>query len=371
MAAGGTSLAVYQARISRAQAVMGDQGIDVLLVGPSSDLFYLLGFDAHLSERLNLLVIPREGKPSYVVPTLEAPLVRDRAELAEIRAWEETERPAELAARVLGDVSGKRLAVADQLWSVFLLRLQEAAPGAEWSSANDVLRVLRMQKDADEIAKMREVSRRTDTAWHAFIEGGPISGLTETEAMVRLQGFMAEQGLKGGFGICASGPNSASPHHHTGDRVIRQGDAVIFDWGAALEGYNSDVTRTVYVGEPTEEYRKVYEIVSRANQATFAAVKPGVPCQELDRAARKVITDAGYGPHFIHRVGHGLGLDVHEEPYLVEGNTLPLAEGMIFSDEPGIYLEGRFGVRIEDSVVCTAEGGERLNEATRELTVMD
>lgn len=371
MAAGGTALAVYDARIKRAQAVMAEQGIDYLLVGPSSDLFYLFGFDAHLSERLNLLVIPRSGTPSYVVPTLEAPLVQARRELAEIVAWDETAAPADLVAKVIGDAGGKTLAVADQLWSVFLLRLQTAVPGARWSSANDVLRVLRMQKDGDEVAKMREVSRRTDLAWHAFIEGGPISGLTETEAMTRLQGLMAERGLKGGFGICASGPNSASPHHHTGDRVIQQGDVVIFDWGATLDGYNSDITRTVYVGEPTEEYRAVYEIVGRANQAAFEAVKPGVACQDLDRAARTVIADAGYGPQFIHRVGHGLGLDVHEEPYLVEGNAMPLAEGMIFSDEPGIYLEGRFGIRIEDAVVCTAEGGERLNEATRELTVMD
>jgi Xaa-Pro aminopeptidase len=367
----GTTLSVYQDRIKRAQAEMARQGIDYLLVGPSSDLFYLFGFDAHLSERLNLLIIPRAGTPSFVVPVLESFLVKDRTELATIEAWEETEAPANRVAKVIGDASGKTVAVADQLWSVFLLRLQQAVPGANWASANDVLRTLRMHKDGAEIEKMREVSRRTDMAWHAFIEGGPISGLTETEAMIRLQGFMAEQGLKGGFGICASGPNSASPHHHTGDRVIQTGDVVIFDWGAKLVGYNSDITRTVYVGEPTDEYRQVYEIVGRANQATFEAVKPGVPCEALDRAARKVITDAGYGPQFVHRVGHGLGLDVHEEPYLVGGNTMPLAEGMIFSDEPGIYIEGKFGVRIEDSVLCTKDGGEKLNNATRELTVMD
>jgi D-alanyl-D-alanine dipeptidase len=173
------------------------------------------------------------------------------------------------------------------------------------------------------------------------------------------------------WGICASGPNAASPHHHTGDRVIQPGDSVIFDWGGILDGYHSDITRTVFIGAPTDEQRKVYEIVLRANQATFEAVKPGVPCEELDKAARSLITEAGYGPAFLHRVGHGLGLDVHEEPYLVGGNTMPLAVGMCFSDEPGIYLEGKFGVRIEDAMICTETGGKRLNEASREITVMD
>lgn len=371
MATGGTALSVYSDRIKRAQAELAARGIDFLFVGPSSDLFYLFGFDAHLSERLNLLIIPREGKPTYVVPVLEAPLVRDRSELVTISAWEETQQPSKLVAQVIGDAAGKAIAVSDRLWSVFLLRLQQAVPEASWNSAEDVMRALRVSKDAHEIEIMREVSKRTDEAWHEFIEGGPISGLTETQTMERLQGLMAKRGLQGGFGICASGPNSASPHHHTGDRKIQQGDVVIFDWGGTLEGYKSDITRTVVIGEPTEEFRKVYEIVSRANQATFEAVKPGVPCEVLDQTARKVITDAGYGPQFLHRVGHGLGLDVHEEPYLVGGNTMPLATGMVFSDEPGIYLEGNFGVRIEDAVVCTENGGERLNNASREITVMD
>lgn len=371
MVSGGLSLSVYDDRIKRAQAELAARGIDDLLVGPSSDLLYLFGFDAHLSERLNLLIVPREGRPTYVVPVLESPLVRQRGELATIAAWEEIEQPSALVARVIGDPAGKRFAVSDTLWSVFLLRLQEGMPGASWTSAVDVMRALRVSKDDQEIRIMREVARRTDEAWHEFIEGGPISGLTEAQAMDRLQGLMAKRGLAAAFGICASGPNSASPHHHTGDRVIKQGDVVIFDWGGSLEGYKSDITRTVFVGEPTEEFRTVYEIVSRANQATFEAVRPGVPCEALDQAARTIISEAGYGPQFLHRVGHGLGLDVHEEPYLVSGNTMLLAKGMVFSDEPGIYLEGTFGVRIEDAVVCTENGGERLNNASRELTVMD
>lgn len=371
MSSGGATLSVNRDRIARAQAEMTARGIDYLCIGPSADLFYLLGLDAHLSERMNLLVIPQTGKPTYVVPVLEAPLVQDRAELATIARWTETEQPAELAGRTLGDVTGKRIAVSDQLWSVFLLRLQKVATGAEWEPATEVMRALRMTKDAYEIDRMREVSRLTDEAWHEFIEGGPLSGLTERQAMDRLTALMTKRGVEAKFGICASGPHSASPHHHTGNRVIQHGDVIVFDWGGTLDGYHSDITRTVVIGEPSDEFRTVYDIVRRANQATLEAVKPGTPCERLDEIARTIISDAGYGPQFLHRVGHGLGLDVHEDPYLVAGNETPLAPGMIFSDEPGIYLEGKFGVRIEDSVLVTESGGERLNNATREITVMD
>jgi Xaa-Pro aminopeptidase len=366
-----TSNAIYATRLQRAQEELQRRDLDVLLIGPGSDLFYLLGFNAHLSERLNLLIVPKTGKPCYIAPVLEAPLVQSKSNLVDIHAWEETESPSELVAKVLAARPGTKLAVGDQLWSVFLLRLQAAVPGANWSSSNDVMRALRMSKDAYEIGRLSEVALLTDQAWHEFIEGGPISGLTETQAMARLADLTKAKGLGESFGICASGPNAASPHHHTGDRVIQEGDSVIFDWGGTLDGYHSDITRTVFIGAPSDEQRKVYEIVMRANQATFDAVKPGVPCEDLDKAARKVITDAGYGPAFLHRVGHGLGLDVHEEPYLVGGNTMPLAIGMCFSDEPGIYLEGNFGVRIEDAVICTETGAKRLNEASRELTVMD
>jgi len=366
-----TPTATYAARIRRAQAELEKQGVDLLLIGPGSDLFYLTGFVAHLSERLNLLGIPREGKPFLILPVLEAPNASAQAELVDIHAWEETEPPAELAAKLVGNADGKTLAVGDQLWSVFLLRLQTAIPSANWIPALNVMRALRMQKDEKELSLLAEVSRLTDEAWGEFVEGGPISGLTEAQALARLIGMMGKRGLDVGGGICASGPNSASPHYHTGDRVIQPGDVVIFDWGGTLEGYKSDITRTVVIGEPTDEFRTVYDIVSRANQATLDAVKPGVPCEHLDKVARDIITEAGYGPQFLHRVGHGLGLDVHEEPYLVNGNKTPLAEGMVFSDEPGIYIEGHFGIRIEDAVACTADGGVRLNEASRAITVMD
>lgn len=364
-----TSPDVYRNRIARTQEALKAAGVDALVVGPSTDLVYLTGINAHLSERLNLLILPASGKPGFVVPRLEAPNVADKTDLVDLHVWDETDVPSDLVAQVANGF--KRIAVGDHLHAVFLLRIQDAIPGASWAQGGPVLKDLRASKDAAEIAAQREVAERTDRAWAAFLEAGPISGLTETQAIERLNGFMVEQGIKPMFGICASGPNSASPHYHTGDRVISEGDAIVFDFGGELDGYLSDMTRTVHVGNPNDEYRRVYDIVLRANQAAFEAVRPGVPCEEIDRAARDLINAEGYGEYFIHRVGHGLGLDVHEDPYLVSGNKTPLAPGMVFSDEPGIYLPGKFGVRIEDTVVCTEDGAIRINHAPKDLTVVD
>lgn len=365
------NLDTYANRIDRARTAMEQEGLDFLVVGPSSDLLYLTGYDAHVSERLNLLIIGKNGEAAMVVPVLEAPLYAGRESLAPTITWDETDTPTLKVAEFIGDATGKTIGVANNLWASFLLRLQNHVPGAKWESGNDVMRSLRMTKDAAEIEALAEVARRTDAAWAAFVEGARITGLSESEAARKLGEYMEQQGLEWKGGIAASGPNSASPHHHTGDRVIQTGDAIVFDWGSTWKGYHSDITRTVFIGEPTDEYRLVYETVKRANQAAFEAIKPGVAAQEIDRAARKVITDAGYGEAFIHRTGHGLGLDVHEEPYIVEGSELPLEVGMVFSDEPGIYLAGKFGVRIEDIVYVTEEGGVRFNEASRDLTTMD
>jgi Xaa-Pro aminopeptidase len=314
-------------------------------------------------------MVPARGKPSYVVPRLEAPNMADKADLVEFAVWDETDSPSELAGSLAEGV--RRVAVGDQLHAAFLIRLQNAIPGAEWSEGGPVLKDLRARKDEAEVSAQREVAERTDKAWAAFLEAGPIKGLTEAQAMERLSNLMVDQGIKPMFGICASGPNSASPHYHTGDRVIEEGDAIVFDFGGELNGYLSDMTRTVVIGNPSDEYRKVYDIVLRANQAAFEAVRPGVPAEDVDRAARDLITSEGYGEYFIHRVGHGLGLDVHEEPYLVKGNTAPLQPGMVFSDEPGIYMPGKFGIRIEDTVLVTEDGAVRLNGAPKDLTVMD
>lgn len=359
----------YEDRLHRVQEHLATEGLDWLFLGPSADLIYLTGFDAHVSERLNLLMVPRTGDPTLVVPRLEAPNVGEAARLATVVPWEDHESPIVEVVRVAGQEADS-IAVGDHLYSSFLLRMQAAIAADEWVEASPVMRDLRMAKDSVEIELLEIAGRNNDIAWEAFIGAGPLSGFTERQALERLLDLTMAQGTGRCWGICASGPNAAAPHYSGSDRVIQPGDSVIFDWGGPVGGYYSDVTRTVHVGEPGDEFREVYDVVLRANQATLDAVKPGVTCQELDRTARKLITEAGYGEAFLHRVGHGLGLEVHEEPYLVEGNELPLKEGFVFSDEPGVYLEGRFGIRIEDAVVCTSDGGRRLNESTRELVVM-
>jgi Xaa-Pro aminopeptidase len=361
---------VFTNRITRAQDALREAEVDALLLGPSADLTWLTGVDAHLSERLNLLILPQDGQPVMVVPKLEAPLIAEAAGDVRLVTWVDHDVPANIAAEAIAARPGARLAVGNQLWSAFLLRLQAAISDVRWVEGTPVLRDLRMIKDQYEIDALAEAGRLTDLAWEAFIQSGPIAGLTELQALQRLIDISRDQGLQSPSGIIGSGPNSASPHHGGNDRVIQEGDAMVFDWGGRIDGYYSDVTRSAHVGEPEDEYRRVYDIVKRANEATFNAVRPGIELQELDRAARTLITDEGYGEYFVHRVGHGLGLEVHEEPYLVEGNTLPLQVGMTFSDEPGIYIGGRFGVRIEDTVLCTEDGGKKLNNATRELIVL-
>ena len=364
-----TVTAPYADRLRRAQAEMARQGIDLLVVGASADLRYLIGYEGHESERMSVLVLPRDGVPHYVVPGLEAPLLHERRDLLEIVPWGETEDPATKVATVAGAAGQGTVAAGDELWSVFTLRLQRAMPRARWTEGGQLLRPLRMIKDEREIALLSEAARRTDESWEEFLTSS-ITGLTEWDVRDRLLSSLTARGLQPTFCNVGSGPNGASPHQTASDRVIGPGDAVVCDWGGALEGYNSDVTRTTHVGEPSPDFVRAYEAVLSANQAAFEAVHPGVACQEIDRAARRVLTEAGYGDAFIHRTGHGLGLSLHEEPYLVEGNTLPLAEGMVFSDEPGVYFPGQFGIRIEDTVVCTAGGGRRLNEATRALRVI-
>lgn len=362
---------VYAQRMARAKDEMGRQGVDFLFVTPSSDLIYLLGYPAHSSERMTLLGIPRDGEPFVVVPTLEATRLENRREIVDIHAWNETESPSELTARLVEGAQGGSIGISDQTWAVFLIRLQESMPDARFVSGTAIIRELRMMKDQQEIEHLRYVGSRTDAAWNQFVATASLAGRTEQDVAAELASRIEEQGLpRPGFLIVASGPASASPHHMTSDRVIQEGDAIVFDFGSQHEHYWSDITRTVHVGEPSDEFRTVYDTVLRANEAAKAIVRPGVSCEAVDRAARDVIEEAGYGEYFIHRVGHGLGLDGHEEPYMVSGNDLPLRRGMVFSDEPGIYIPGKFGVRIEDILVCTQDGYESFNDARRDLVVM-
>ena len=232
------------------------------------------------------------------------------------------------------------------------------------------LPMLRAVKDADEIERLAAAGEAADAALQDIISVR-FEGRPETEVAADLAAFLRKHGhSQVDFTVVGSGPNGANPHHEAGERRIEAGDMVVLDFGGLKDGYGSDTTRTVHVGEPTDEEREVHEIVRRAQQAGFEAVRPGVACQEIDRAARKVIADAGYGERFIHRVGHGIGVTTHEPPYMVEGEERPIEPGMCFSIEPGIYLTDRFGVRIEDIVVATEDGGRRLNNTSHELYIV-
>jgi len=358
----------YKTRIEGLRRLMHDRGVGALLVSVGADLPYFTGYEAMPLERLTMLVVTADRDPVLVVPELEAPRVEVFPEVFQVRSWGETEDPVEIVARHLMGVESA--AVGDQTWSVFLLALQNRLPGTRFTSAALLTRELRMRKDPAEIDALRRAARAADRVTEQL--GGLIlRGRTEIE----LARLVAEMTLSEGhetasFAIVASGPNGASPHHEASDRVIEEGDAIVVDFGGRLGGYCSDTTRTFYVGEPSDEFRLAYSVLEEAQAAAVEAVRPGAVAADIDGVARRIISRAGFGDLFIHRTGHGIGLETHEHPYIVESNDLTLEPGMTFSVEPGIYLPGRFGMRIEDIVAVTTTGVERLNRADRGLTVV-
>jgi len=358
-------------RVERARARMGELGVDVLLLSVGPDLPWLTGYEATPLERLTMLVLPRDGDATLVVPRLEAPRVEERPELFSVRAWEETEDPTEIVAGLAGSPS--TVGVGDRTWSRFLLDLQARLPGVRWRPASEVTAALRAIKDADEIAALRAAAAAVDRI-AARLQAGdvPLVGRTEHDvagavaAQIRAEGHQTVN-----FVIVASGPNAASPHHDPGDREIEPGEIVLFDFGGTMNGYCSDITRCVHVGEPPAELRDLYAVLAEAQAEAVDAAMVGVPCEDVDGVARRLITEGGYGDQFVHRTGHGIGMEAHEDPYLVAGNCEPLAPGHAFSVEPGIYVDGRWGARIEDIVVATEAGPEPLNTADHALAIVE
>ncbi len=360
------------ARLAAVTEAASRSGLDALLLTPGPDLRYVTGYDATPLERLTCLVVPASGEPFLVVPRLELPAAEHSPASrlgVEFVPWDETDDPYALVAARLG--SAARVGVADRMWAMQSLRFRDALPGARQELAGRVLRELRMRKSPAEVAALREAGAAID-AVHALVPGLLKPGRTEREVGRDIAAAIVDAGhATVDFVIVGSGPNGASPHHELSDRVIQAGEPVVVDIGGMMpSGYCSDSTRTYSVGEPPEEFVAYYEVLQAAQEAACAAVRPGVTCEAVDAAAREVIADSGYGEYFIHRTGHGIGLEVHEEPYIVAGNTEPLDPGFAFSVEPGIYLPGRHGARIEDIVVCTEEGAERVNNRPRDLIVV-
>jgi Xaa-Pro aminopeptidase len=364
---------VHRDRLSRAASEASERGVDALLVTPSPDYAYLLGYRAPALERLTCLIVPADGEPALVLPRLEEPLARHQlGELADeitIVPWDETDDPIRLVQVIVA--GARRVAVQDQMWARVALRLRAALDPTELVAGGPTMSALRRIKTPDEVARLRAAAAAADSVMEVVM-AERLSGRTEGELSRHIRELLLEAGNDTAeFAIVASGPNSASPHHEAGDRVIEPGDALVLDIGGSRAGYCSDTSRTAFVGELAPEFAALHAVLREAQSAACEAVQPGVPCGEIDAVARRIIDEAGYGDAFIHRTGHGIGMETHEEPYIVASNPEPLQEGHAFSIEPGIYVRDRWGARIEDIVVCTDAGGERLNTISTELYVVE
>ncbi|GLY66562.1 dipeptidase [Amycolatopsis taiwanensis] len=367
--------ATLRARLDRARAAAAQAETDALLISPGADLRYLIGEAGGSLERLTTLVLPAgDGVPALVVPKLEAPGYAHvpTTELGvEVVTWVDGEDPYRMVAARLGRPG--RVAVSDDTAARHVLPFRAALPDSRQTLAGPILRELRMRKDAAEIDALRRAGAAIDRV-HARMGEWLRPGRTEAEVGADITAAIVEEGhTHADFVIVGSGPNGASPHHDVSGRVIERGDVVVIDIGGPLpDGYNSDSTRTYAVGEPRDaDVAATYAVLQRAQQAAVTAVRPGMRAQDIDAAAREIIAEAGFGENFIHRTGHGIGLEVHEEPYIVGGNELVLEAGMAFSVEPGIYQAGRWGARIEDIVVVTEDGVEPLNTRPHELVVLE
>jgi len=382
-------VARFGERLARAQEGVAAAGLGALLVGVGPDLVYLAGYEAMPLERLTMLVIPASGRPTLVVPRLEVALAQAcpgaAGDSVDLETWEEIEDPVQRVAGLVARGAGAgfatgagpdRAAVSDRLWALHLLRLQAALPGVGFVSASLVLRELRIVKDADEIALLRLAAQAADRViWE--IAHGRLVGRTEADVAREVRDRLIAEGHDSAeFAIVGSGPNSASPHHGASERVIQAGEPIVLDIGGPYGGYGSDTTRTIWVtgGDatrgPDDEFLRLYSVLRAAQAEATHAVRPGVACERIDLVARELISASGHGAHFFHRTGHGIGLEGHEDPYLVAGNPELLRQGMAFSVEPGIYLVGRYGARIEDIVICGEDGPIVLNDLDRDLLVV-
>ena len=361
----------FRRRTRDAQQRLRERGDDGIVLFPSRNLRYLAGYSEDPAERHFLLFVPSDGEPTFLVPELSGEQIREASWVPDVRTWGDAEDPVPLIADIADELGmgGGNVLVDDTMWALFTQDLRDALPDATFGLAGEVLGDLRVRKDDAELDAMRRAGAVADETVRDLRElGEEALGMTEAELAAEIEKLLEANGGTGvSFDtIVGAGPNGAKPHHHHSDREIEAGEPVVLDFGTRVGGYPSDQTRTlVFGGEPSEQVQEVHEVVQEAQQAGVEAVEPGVTAEAVDTAAREVIEEAGYGEEFIHRTGHGVGLDVHEEPYIVEGNDRELEPGMVFSVEPGIYRPGEFGVRIEDLVVVTEDGCERLNDTDR------
>jgi len=361
--------ALYAERLARVRAQMRQKKVDALVVSVGFDLPYLTGYQAMPLERLTALVVT-EHDATLVLPRLEAPRVVHHVGVFELIAWSETQDPVAITAGLVG--AAQCISVGDQMWSRFLVELIEHLPGRRYVRSVDIVGPLRITKDAAEVAALAAAGAAADYVAGQLQRGEiPLVGRTEAQVSADISNRLLDSGHDVvNFAIVAAGENAASPHHHPGSRVIAKGDIVLCDFGGTMNGYCSDITRCVHIGEPTADVARAWSDLRRAQKAGVEAGRVGATCESVDAAARDVLTAAGWGEYFIHRTGHGIGMEAHEEPYMVSGNSLPIARGHAFSVEPGIYVAGKWGMRLEDIVVATDTGPLRMNAAVRDLIVL-
>lgn len=358
---------------------MAEKSLDALLLSVGPDMPWLIGYEAMALERLTMLVVPRDAEARLVIPSFEIARVQAQPEF-EVAGWGETEDPFDLVVEMLGgDGGAPKLAIGDHTWSRFLVGLSNRMPNAHWTTAGSVVGPLRAVKDEAEIAALQRAADGVDRVALA-LQSGEIAlvGRTEAEVSAELgRRVLAEGHRKVNFAIVASGPNAASPHHHASDRVIGANEVVLCDFGGTTAeadggpGYCSDITRCVYTGQPPAEFAEAYQVLFDAQAQGVAAATVGRPAGEVDRASRQVMDEGGLGKWFLHRLGHGIGVEAHEDPYLVDGNLQPLQAGNAFSIEPGFYIDGKWGARLEDIVVSTTDGPRPLNKADHNLAIVE
>jgi Xaa-Pro aminopeptidase len=356
--------------MKRAVELMKQKNLKAMILSPSANMFYLTGFSTFPGERLLVNILMDTGENIFIVPKLYESEVREKAEFDQIFSWNDTQDPSEMLKNVAEShsLSSCTIAIEDTMWFTAFDKIFNTLNEVHYIHASEIVGELRQQKTSIEADKMRNASRAADQAIENIIQNIK-AGMTETEVRDMLEAEMKNIGAAGPSfqSIIASGPNSAQCHYGTGERVLQEGDALVMDFGCLVDNYCSDMTRTIVIGQASDKLRSVYAILKRAQQNAIDKVKPGIKASEVDYAARKYIVDKGYGDFFIHRTGHGIGLEVHEMPYITETSDVILKPGMVFSIEPGIYLDGEFGLRIEDLVMVTEDGVEVLNQFTKEL----
>ena len=371
MSAPTVSESVFLSRLDRARSEMERTNTDAMILSLGHDLPYLTGYLAMPLERLTMLVVPSTGTASLIIPRLEAPRVHEMPSVFTLVPWNETEDPVLIAHQLLGDA--RTIAVGDQMWSRFLVDLLKHRSNSEYVRSVVVMEPLRSRKDAAEVAALVAAGAAADRVAAQLHAGEiPLVGRTEAEVSADISArLIAEGHQKVNFAIVAAGENAASPHHHPGDRIIQHGEIVLCDFGGTMNGYCSDITRCVHIGEPPADIAQAYAVLMQAQAAGVEAGHVGTTCENVDAVTRAIIDAAGYGEYFVHRTGHGIGMEEHEDPYMVSGNTTPIASGYAYSVEPGIYVPGKWGMRLEDIVVATEDGPVAVNHANHELVVLD